>query len=891
MGEKKHVLGGASLRNHLVVGMLAHVDAGKTTLSEGLLFAGGMLRQLGRVDHQNAFLDTDAMERRRGITIFAKEAQLPLDSVSLTLLDTPGHADFSAEMERTLQVLDYGVLVVSGSEGIQGHTLTLWKLLARYEIPTFLFINKMDLPDTDAEVILSQLKKRLHGGCVSFARRADTQAFREEVAVCDEGVLGEYLESGTLPDEAIVSLIRKRKLFPCYFGSALKLEGVEELLRGLERYTRPPAYPEAFGARVYKISRDAQNNRLTHLKVTGGALPVRTALFGSSSRLGEEMTWTEKVNQIRIYSGERFQTVETAVPGMICAVTGLSQTYPGQGLGAEADALPPMLEPVLSYRILLPEGADPHTALSQLRLLEEEDPLLAVTWREQAQEIHLQLMGEVQTEVLIQRIWDRFGLAVSFDAGSVLYRETIRAPVVGMGHFEPLRHYAEVHLLLEPGERGSGLRFGTVCSEDSLHRSWQRLILSHLEGAEHPGVLTGAPITDLSVTLVAGKAHNQHTDGGDFRQAAYRALRQGLMQAETILLEPWCQFQLELPAEAVGRAMTDLQRVTEDHSLSESDGERALMTGSAPMSFMRSYAAEVTAYTRGTGRLSVFFSGFAPCPDQAAAAGAMGYDPQRDLEHPADSIFLRHGAAYSVSWDQVKEHMHLDAGVYLAREPEPEHQSLPTVPRREKERSAQQLDDELMAIYERTYGPVKPRDFQPASPESKRPVSVPETGPAPPSYEKPDYLLVDGYNIIHAWEDLQGIARQNLDAARQMLMDMLSNYRGVHDREIILVFDAYRVPGGTERVSRYHNISVVYTKEAETADTYIERVTYKIGKRHRVTVASADGAVQMIIWGHGALRISPLALRAELEQASADMTAYFRSGSRTPFSPSVIQAD
>ena len=879
------------MHNHLVIGMLAHVDAGKTTLSEGLMFVGGALRRLGRVDHGDAFLDTDAMERRRGITIFAKEARLSLDSCSLTLLDTPGHVDFSAEMERTLQVLDYGVLVISGSEGIQGHTLTLWKLLARYEIPTFLFINKMDLPGADGEEMLSLLKKRLHGGCVSFSRREDTQAFREEIALCDEEVLGDFLESGQLREETVRSLIRARKLFPCYFGSALKLEGVEELLRGLIRYTGPPAYSEAFGARVYKISRDAQNNRLTHLKVTGGTLAVRTALTGLDPSHGEASEWTEKVNQIRLYSGERYQTVEQALPGMICAVTGLSHTYPGQGLGGEADARPPMLEPVLSYRVLLPEGADPHTVLGQLRLLEEEDPLLAVSWREQVQEISLQLMGEVQTEVLVQRILDRFGLEVSFDAGCVLYRETIREPVMGMGHFEPLRHYAEVHLLLEPGERGSGLRVRSLCSEDSLHRSWQRLILGYLAGREHPGVLTGAPITDMTITLVAGRAHNQHTDGGDFRQATYRALRQGLMQAETILLEPWSQFQLELPAEAVGRAMTDLQRVSEDLSLSESDGERALLTGSAPMSLMRSYTAEVTAYTRGRGRLSFFFSGFAPCPDQRAAVEDIGYDPQRDPENPADSIFLRNGASYSVAWNQVGEYMHLDSSGYLAGEAEPAPQSPSGGSRRERQASARQLDDELMAIYERTYGPVKPRDFRSVTPEPPKPLSMPTSEPVKSRYEKPDYLLVDGYNIIHAWEDLGAVARQSLDAARQILMDMLSNYRGVHDREIILVFDAYRVPGGTEHVSRYHNISVVYTKEAETADAYIERVTYQMGKRHRVTVARADGTVQMIIRGHGALRISPQALRAELEQANADMTTHFRSGSRTAFSPSIIQTD
>ena len=875
--------------NNLVVGMLAHVDAGKTTLSEGLLFVGGALRRLGRVDHKDAFLDTDAMERRRGITIFSKEAQLSLEKGSLTLLDTPGHVDFSAEMERTLQVLDYGVLVVSGSEGIQGHTLTLWKLLARYEIPTFLFINKMDLPDTNAGTVLSQLKNRLHEGCVSFSQREDDQTFQEEIAVCDEAVLSDFLESGTISDGMIRTMIRERKLFPCYFGSALKVAGVEEFLRGLERYTCPPTYPKEFGARVYKISRDAQNNRLTHLKVTGGTLVVRSALTGVGLKQPEKQVWTEKVNQIRLYSGERYQTAETVLPGMICAVTGLSQTYPGQGLGIEGDAQEPMLEPVLSFRILLPEGADPHTVLGQFRLLEEEDPQLAVAWREQTQEIHLQLMGEVQTEVLIQRVKDRFGLEVAFDEGCVLYRETIQGSVIGMGHYEPLRHYAEVHLLLEPGERGSGLRLRSLCSEDALHRSWQRLILSHLEEREHLGVLTGSPITDITITLVAGKAHTQHTEGGDFRQATYRALRQGLMQAESVLLEPWYQFQLELPTDGVGRAMTDLQRVSEDLSLLESDGERALMTGSAPMSFLRSYASEVTAYTRGLGRLSSFYMGFAPCPEQAAVKGAIGYDPQRDLENPSDSIFLRHGASFTVRWDQVKAYMHLDSSGILAAEEDLSQELTPSVPRRERQASSQQLDNELMAIFERTYGPVKTRDFQPVSKPPKPSEVTTEPGPALPRYEKPDYLLVDGYNIIFAWEDLGAVAHQDLDAARQILMDMLSNYRGIHDREIILVFDAYRVPGGTEHVSDYHNISVVYTKEAETADTFIERVTYQIGKRHRVTVASADGAVQMITWGHGALRISPKALRTELEQASAHMATYFKSGSRTPFSPTMIR--
>lgn len=891
------------MQKNLVIGMLAHVDAGKTTLSEAMLFQGGYLKRLGRVDHQDAFLDTFDIERRRGITVFAKQALLPLEGVTLTLLDTPGHVDFAAEMERTLQVLDYAVLVINGSDGVQGHTLTLWQLLARYAIPTFLFINKMDLAGTDQAALLAELKERLHEGCVAFDRRPD-QA--EDIAMCDEEVLADFLDKGYISDAAVISLIQKRRLFPCYFGAALKLEGVGSLLEGLERYTRCPDYPQAFGAKVYKISRDSQNNRLTHLKITGGSLAVKAALTNGrlwpaeaiSHEIAEEQIWTEKVNQIRLYSGEKYQAADMVWPGAICAVTGLNHTYPGQGLGIEPASRPPALEPVLSFRVILPEGCDPLQALRQLRQLEEEDPQLAMTWDERTQEIRLNLMGEVQLEILAHLIKERFGLAVTFGAGSILYRETISGPVIGMGHFEPLRHYAEVHLLLEPGPRDSGLQFDTVCSEDVLPRHWQRLILSHLEEREHAGVLAAAPITDMKISLLTGKGHIKHTEGGDFRQATYRALRQGLMQAmvqgQCQLLEPWYRFQLEVPNEAVGRAMTDLQRMTDDLSLPQSKGDRSLFTGSAPVAALRDYAGEVTAYTRGLGRLSCSFKGFAPCHNQEAVAAAMGYEAERDMENPADSVFCSHGAGVTVKWDQVKEHMHLDSGLRL--EQDEEERRLASSAGRPKagadeggrglDQGASLLDKELQAIYERTYGPVKHRDILPSTSLKQTADSVPQKQNRPLD-EGPEYLLVDGYNIIHGWEDLSAIARQSMDAARQLLMDILSNYQGFRRQEIILVFDAYKVPGNPGEISRYHNISVVYTKEAETADAYIEKVTYSIGRKRRVTVATSDGAVQMIILGHGALRLSPQALRGEIQKADAEILAIVEAGNRQPFRNSI----
>lgn len=876
------------MQNNAAIGILAHVDAGKTTLSEAMLFQSGHLKRLGRVDHRDTFFDTYEAERKRGITVFAKQATISLGETDFTLIDTPGHIDFSAEAERTLQILDYAILIISASDGVQSHTATLWQLLKRYGIPTFLFINKMDLPETDREVLLADLKKRLHENCIEFSRHPDEHRLAEEIAMCDEDALAEFLKTERIGDDTVISLIRQRKLFPCYFGSALKLEGVDDFLLGLQRYTTMPPYPDEFGAKVFKISRDAQNNRLTHLKVTGGRLAVKDALSNARPDLPAHRTWTEKVNQIRIYSGEKYQAVNEAFPGTVCAVTGLSQTYPGLGLGIEASSRPPALEPVLSFRLLLPEGTDPHTVLRQLRELEEEDPLLAVSWQPQTEEIRLQLMGEVQMEILSGILADRFGLAVTFDRGSVLYRETIAEPVIGMAHFEPLRHYAEVHLLMEPGPRGSGLQFETVCSEDVLARNWQQLILSHLAEREHPGVLTGMPITDIKITLLTGKAHDKHTEGGDFRQATYRAIRQGLMQAKCLLLEPWYHFRLEVPNDTVGRAMTDLQRITDDLTLSAADDTHTLLEGSAPAGALQDYATEITSYTRGQGRLSYTYMGFAPCHNQEEVIAAHGYDPERDAENPADSVFCSGGASMIVKWDQVKEHMHLDSGFRLPEGEAPPTPALATLPptnhrfgtSAKLDPDSALLDKELQAIYEKTYGPVKRHDFLPKPIRAhKQPEPMPPRGPAPPVYEKPDYLLVDGYNIIYAWEDLNLLSQGNMDAARQMLLDILSNYRALHDREIIVVFDAYKVKGGITKTEQYHNITVVYTKQAETADTYIEKTTYQIGKKHRVTVASADGTVQLIIGGHGALRITPQALRAEIEQTDADIAAIIKKNS------------
>ena len=862
----------------LVVGILAHVDAGKTTLSEGMLYVSGAVRKLGRVDHQNAFLDTDALERQRGITIFSKQAVFTLPTVEVTLLDTPGHVDFSSEMERTLQVLDCAILVISGTDGVQGHTQTLWKLLERYHIPTLLFVNKMDLDGADRAGCLAQLRERLHDGCVDFTQEREGETLQEQVAMCEEATLERYLETGTVEDGDIRHLIRERRLFPCWFGSALRLEGVEAFLEGLERYAPIPDYPADFGAQVYKIGRDAQGGRLTYLKVTGGSLKVKDLLSGGTGDAGGEAPWEEKADQIRIYSGERFQTTDRAEAGTVCAVTGLTHTRAGESLGSARPMQLPMLEPVLTYRLNLPEGAEPHTALRRLRELEEEDPQLHILWNESLREIHLQLMGEVQLEILRAIIEERFGLSVTFDTGSILYKETIAAPVEGVGHFEPLRHYAEVHLLLEPGPRGSGMCFATACSEDMLDRNWQRLVLTHLAERVHLGVLTGSPITDMKITLVAGRSHAKHTEGGDFRQATYRAVRQGLMEAESILLEPWYDVRLEVPAAQVGRAMSDLQRRGGTMEPPETVGEYAVLTGRAPVAGMRDYAAEVAAYTRGQGRLFCTLSGYEPCHNAQQVVEEMGYDPERDVEHTPDSVFCTHGAGYVVKWDQVKAQMHVESGLML-REEEPEISE--SQPRREARYTGSLAEDaELQAIYERTYGKVERDAFRP-QPKAPARTSLDESRYNVRTQNRgPEYLLVDGYNIIHAWDELKELARADLSAARKALMDILSNYQGFRKCEVIVVFDAYKVKGNPGSVSKYHNIHVVYTKEAETADNYIEKVTYELGRKYRVRVATSDGVEQLIILGHGALRVSARMFRMEIEQAEGQIADLIAQNNR-----------
>ena len=841
----------------ICIGILAHVDAGKTTLSEALLYRAGAIRRLGRVDHQDAFLDTDAMERQRGITIFSKQAVLELGETRVTLLDTPGHVDFSAEMERTLQVLDCAVLVISGTDGVQGHTRTLWDLLERYQVPTFLFINKMDLAGADRTALLAHLKNKLSGGCVDFG---DPDTLWEEAAVCDEAALEQYLETGELPEDMISRLIGERKLFPCYFGSALKVEGVDALLAGVERYAPQPAYPAEFGAKVFKITRDAQGARLTHMKITGGALHTKELLTGREG----DTVWQEKADQLRLYSGSKFHPVDTAEAGAVVAVTGLSHTFPGQGLGIEPDWSGAVLQPVLTYRVELTDGTDPHTALQKLRQLEEEDPQLHIVWNNG--EIHAQLMGEVQMEVLQRLVRERMGMEISFGAGAVCYRETIANAVEGIGHFEPLRHYAEVHLLLEPGEPGSGITLASVCPTDKLDLNWQRLIFTHLLEKLHLGVLTGSPITDIKITLLAGRAHEKHTEGGDFRQATYRAVRHGLMQAESVLLEPWYRFRLEVPAQQVGRAMTDLQQMGGKIDPPETAGEETVLTGTAPVAGLRDYAREVAVYTRGQGRLSCVPAGYFPCAEAEAVIEAMGYDPERDVDNPADSVFCAHGAGFVVPWDQVRSHMHVDSGWGKSTRPEQEA----AVPQRRAMayRATLEEDAELLKIFERTYGPIKRDPLAAFRPVQKR--DRPDF--AAEQWEiAPEYLLVDGYNIIFAWDELNALSKESLDAARHRLMDILCNYQGFKKCVLILVFDAYRVPGSPGSIEQYHNIHVVYTKEAETADMFIERVTHEIGKNRRVRVATSDGMEQVIILGHGALRVSARMFHEEVQDVEKEI--------------------
>ena len=858
--------------NKLVIGILAHVDAGKTTLAESILYQTGSIRKLGRVDHKDAFLDTYELERDRGITIFSKQAEFTLGDRGVTLLDTPGHVDFSAEMERTLQVLDYAVLVISGADGVQGHVETLWRLLKRYEIPVFLFINKMDQAGTDRDLLMEELSKRLDDRCLEFSGDSDTALLQENLAMCDEGLLERYLDGGTIGTEDIAGLVEKRKVFPCYFGSALKMQGVEEFLRGLALYTRCPDYPEGFGAKIYKISRDQQGTRLTHLKVTGGVLKVKMPLTNAQSQSVEtsEEIWEEKPDQIRIYSGSGFGTVGEAPAGTICAVTGLSKTYSGQGLGLEAASDMPVLEPVLTYRIQLPEGVDVHQMLLKLRQLEEEEPQLHIIWDDELGEIHAQMMGEVQIEILKNMIRERFGVDVEFGSGNIVYKETIQNTVEGVGHFEPLRHYAEVHLLLEPGERGSGLEFHSSCSEDILDKNWQRLVMTHLEEKKHRGVLTGSEITDLKITLTAGRAHIKHTEGGDFRQATYRAVRQGLMQAKSLLLEPVYEYRLEIPSEMVGRGIADVQRMYGTFSEPRLEGEFAILTGSAPVVNMRDYQTQVIAYTRGRGRLFCTLKGYEPCHNAEEVIAERGYDQEKDLENPTGSVFCSHGAGFVVPWDKVRDYMHVESGIKLEDPQEESGQLFSPSETRAGWSDGQEMDKELQEIFERTYGTVERKrsgftktiHAESGVGRGSRPVKK--------SQEK-EYLLVDGYNIIFAWEELKELADADLSSARTKLMDILTNYQGYKKNILILVFDAYKVEGNKGEVLDYGNIHVVYTKEAETADQYIERTVHEIGHKYQVTVATSDALEQMIIMGQGAIRMSAQGLKEEIQAANIEI--------------------
>ena len=863
----------------LVVGLLAHVDSGKTTLAEGLLYRAGVLRKLGRVDHRDAFLDTDSRERARGITIFAKQAVLALpaaagaEACELTLLDTPGHVDFSAEAERALQVLDYAVLVVSGTDGVQAHTETLWKLLARYRVPTFVFVNKMDLPGADAAVRLRELRGRFGDGCVDFSAVPDPEA----LALCSEPLMNEVLENGAASPETVVTAIARRQVFPVFFGAALRLDGLDGLLRGLQTLTRtPPRWPE-FGARVFKISEDA-GTRLTWLKVTGGVLHVKDVLPGG-----------EKADVLRLYNGGKFRLISEAYPGMVVAAAGPAATRPGQGLGAEADADTPLLEPVLNYRV--ESAADPHTLLKALQTLEDEDPQLHVNWRDDLGEVHVQLMGEVQLEILQNILQERFGLDVTFSEGGILYKETLTAAVEGIGHYEPLRHYAEVHLLLEPAPRGSGVQLAADCPPDTLAENWQRLILTHLAERTHPGVLIGAPLTDVRITLAAGRAHQKHTEGGDFRQATYRAVRQGLRMAAAgdgvQLLEPWYDFTLELPADALGRAMADVQRMCGSFHAPETlpNSENTVrLTGRLPVATARGYAREVAAYTHGLGRWAVLPAGYDACHNTDEVLAAAGYDPDADTDNPADSVFCSHGAGYLVKWDEVPARAHVSSGLERRLGAAPaagQTQEEDEANARRRRASAYcgtlEQDKELLAIFERTYGKIKRRGGVDDAKKAARaalhtaPAASVSAAPVPAG---PDYLLVDGYNVIFAWDALRRLADGSLDAARRRLMDILCNYAGYKRCVPILVFDAYKVRGGAREVEKYHNLYVVYTREAETADMYIERATHELAREHRTRVVSSDGAEQIIVMGHGALRVSARAFEEEVNAVEKEIREF-----------------
>lgn len=869
---------------YINIGIVAHVDAGKTTVSESMLYHAGAIRKLGRVDHKDAFLDTDQMERERGITIFSKQAVFRWKDRTITLLDTPGHVDFSAEMERVLQVLDCAVLVVSGADGVQGHTQTLWKLLKRYHIPTFLFVNKMDQEGTDGEKLLKELRKRFGENVVPFVdimtesdcpggkvylhtKEGAVEEVLEELAVCEDDMMEEYLEEGRISLDKVQKAVADRQVFPCYFGSALHSQGVEELLDGLDLYIKDKTYPAEFGAKVYKIARDNQGNRLTYLKVTGGRLKVKDVVEGLN----------EKINQIRIYAGEKFEAVQEVEAGRVCAVTGLENTRPGQGIGAEEESDLPVLEPVLTYQILLPDDCDVHKMLLNLKILEEEEPELHIVWEEQTSEIHVQLMGDVQIEILQRMIKERFGVLVEFGEGSIVYKETITAPVEGVGHFEPLRHYAEVHLRLEPGERGSGMQFAAECSEDILDRNWQRLVLTHLEEKEHKGVLTGSPITDMKITLTSGRAHQKHTEGGDFRQATYRAVRQGLKKADSILLEPYYEFRMELPSENVGRAMTDIQNMSGKFGTPMIEEETTVLTGSAPVSLMRGYQKEFTAYTGGRGRMAVSLKGYDICHNQEEVLAASTYDSEADLANPTGSVFCAHGAGFVVDWDEVEEYMHMEHTLESGNDDEMDVMEV-TLPKR-RHSSIELTREELDAIYVRTPDPKKNRSTGPVTVRVKEKTREPGSAYQDPKWEArrrakagtEEYLLVDGYNIIFSWEELKELSERDIGAARGKLADILSNYQGFRKCTLILVYDAYKVEGNPGEVMKYHNIYIVYTKEAETADQYIEKTVRRIAKNADVTVATSDGLEQVIIMGQGAHRMSAPGLKEEVELALKEL--------------------
>lgn len=852
----------------ITLGILAHVDSGKTTLSEAMLYGAGSISKLGRVDHRDSFLDTNALERERGITIFSKQAMLHCGDTEFTLLDTPGHVDFSAETERTLQVLDYAILVISGTDGVQSHTQTLWSLLQKYRVPCFLFINKMDLDGADKERVLFQLRQKLSDRCVDFTAQGSDELY-ENAALCDEALFAEYDADGAIAQDSLAAAIRARKLFPCLFGSALKNNGVTAFLDCLQRYTVMPDYQTDFGAKVFKIAEDSQKNRLTFMKITGGTLRVREIPASDKNKAGE------KVNQLRIYSGDKFTAVEEAPAGTVCAATGLTFAGSGDGLGAESNSALPVLEPVLTYRLNLPDGVDVHTALQKMKILEEEDPQLRVAWNERLKEIQVQLMGDIQLEVLQAVIASRFGFAVTFGKGNIIYKETIADTVEGVGHFEPLRHYAEVHLLLKPGARDSGLVFSTDCSEDVLDKNWQRLILTHLYEKTHVGVLTGSPITDMEIILKSGRAHPKHTEGGDFRQATYRAVRQGLRSAKNVLLEPVYAFFLEVPNDCVGRALNDIQRMWGSFEPPEIDGDSTVIHGTAPVAEMSDYTREVLRYSHGKGRLACTLKGYEECHNSNDVIARLGYQCDADTDNTCDSVFCSHGAGYVVKWDDVKSHMHLPS--VLAPPPrETVYDSGERMLSAVKDsKDVFALDKELMQIFESTYGPVKHRSVN--STQSRTVTAPKKDNPykhkAKQQYSGKEYLLVDGYNVIFAWEHLKKLAESSIDGARNALVNILCNYQGYKKCEVILVFDAYKVKGNRE-IETVDNIHIVYTKEAETADMYIEKVSHQLAKNHKVRVVTSDALEQLIILGAGALRVSSRAFLQEIREAEEDIRRY-----------------